>query len=215
MNEYEQLKDMKDKEEKYNKAKELILEREKDIRKDFDKLPELRDIFTREAEIPNDILMRLNLTPREFEEFKKLRNEGKSIPDLHNHFKDVYERRNELRRPRAAIVSPVASEGAKYAAFGSDDDDDDDDSDIEDVDPALYPSAPDYPSSSTPAKPGRWGRKPTTYKGAIKRIKDLKAKNAGTAPITQEALDKQLRNAGYVSPLYEKKIISCARTSNI
>ena len=119
--------------------------------------------------------MRLNLTPRELEEFIKLKNDVTTISDLHDYLKNVYERRNELKRPRAAIVSPVASEGAKYATFGSDDDDDDDD-DIEDADPALYPSAPDYLSSTTPAKPERRGRKPTTYKGAIKRIKDLKAK---------------------------------------
>ena len=51
------------------KKKDLILEREKDIGKDFDKLPELRDFFIQSGEIPNDILMRLNLTPRELEEF--------------------------------------------------------------------------------------------------------------------------------------------------
>ena len=92
-NEYEKLRGMKG-EERYDKAKELILEREKDIRKDFDKLPELRDVFIHDGEIPNDILMRL--TPRELEDFYKLKNDLRSIPELHDYLKDVYERRNEV-----------------------------------------------------------------------------------------------------------------------
>ena len=38
----------------------------------------------------------MRLTPRELEDFYKLKNDIRSIPELNDYLKDVYERRNEL-----------------------------------------------------------------------------------------------------------------------
>ena len=61
---------------------------------------------------------------------------------------------------------------------------------------------PEYIPSYTPERNKYRGRKPSTYKGALKRVKDLQEKNKGLAPPSLDLLSRQLYNSGYQPDLY-------------